>query len=115
MSKNRFKFLLSHLTFDDYQDRQERWKLARFAAIRDVLESFNDNLGKYLAPSEYESLHETLYPMRHQIAIRQYNPKKLHHYGILFKFLNDARYSFTLSPCFKAKKWTRTVLYQVYD
>ena len=65
MSKNRFKFLLSHLTFDDYQDRQERWKLDQFAAIRDVWESFNDNLGKYLAPSEYESLDKTLYPMRH--------------------------------------------------
>ena len=24
MSKNRFKFSLSHLTFNDYQDRQER-------------------------------------------------------------------------------------------
>ena len=24
MSKNRFKLLLNHLTFDDYQDRQER-------------------------------------------------------------------------------------------
>ena len=76
MSKNRFKFLLSQLTFDDYQDRQERWKLDWFAAIRDVWESFNDNLGKYLVPSGYESLDETLYTMRHQIAFRQYNPKK---------------------------------------
>ena len=104
MSKNRFKFLLSHLTFDDYQDRQERWKLARFAAIRDVLESFNDNLGKYLAPSEYESLNETLYPMCHQIAFHQYNPKKPHHYGILFKSLNDARYPYTYKPVTYASK-----------
>ena len=65
MSKNRFKFLLSHLTFDDYQDRPERWKLDPFAAIRDVWESFNDNLEEYLAPSEYESLDETFYPMHH--------------------------------------------------
>ena len=73
MPKNRFNFLLSHLTFDDHQDRQERCKLDRFAAIRDVWESFNDNLGKYLVPSECESLDETLYPMRHQIAFHQYN------------------------------------------
>ena len=52
ISKNRLRFLLSQLTFDDYQDRQERWKLDRFTAIRDVWESFSDNLGKYLAPSE---------------------------------------------------------------
>ena len=95
MSKNRFKLLLSHLTFDDYQDRQERWKLDRFAAIRDVWESFSDNLGKYLLPSEYESLDETFYPMRHQIAFHQYNPKKPYHYGILFKPLNDACYPYT--------------------
>ena len=95
MSKNRFKFLLSHLIFDDHQHRQERWKLDRFAAIRDVWESFSDNLRKYLRPSEYESLDETLYPMRYQIAFHQYNPKKQHHYGILFKSLNDGRYPYT--------------------
>ena len=95
MSNNPFKFLLSHLTFNDYQDRQERWKLDQFAAIRDVWQSFNDNLGKYLSPSEYESLDEALYPMRHQIAFRQYNAKKPHHYGTLFMSLNDARYPYT--------------------
>ena len=91
MSKNSFKFLLSYLTFDDYQDRQGRCKLDQFAAIRDVWERLNDNLGKYLAPSEYESLEKTLYPMRHRIAFRQYNHKKPHHYEILIKSLNDAR------------------------
>ena len=94
MSKNRFKVLLSHLTFDDYQDRQERWKLDQFAAIRDVWESFNDNLGKCLTPREYESFDETLYPMRHQIAFRQYNSKKPHHYGILFKSSVQKRKAF---------------------
>ena len=95
MSNNPFKFLLSHLTFNDYQDRQERWKLDQFAAIRDVWQSFNNNLGKYLSPSEYESLDEALYPMRHQIAFRQCNAKKSHHYGTLFMSLNDARYPYT--------------------
>ena len=95
ISKNRLRFLLSHLTFDDYQDRQERWKLDWFTAIRDVWESFNDNLGKYLAPSEYESLDYMSYPLRHQIVFHQYNPKKPHQYGILFKSLNDACYPYT--------------------
>ena len=58
-------------------------------------ESFNDNLGKYLAPSEYESLDYMSYPMRHQIVFHQYNPKKPHQYGILFKSLNDACYPYT--------------------
>ena len=95
MSKNRFKFLLSHLTFDDYQVRQERCKLDPFAAIRDAWEIFNDNLGKYLASSEYKPFDETLYPMQYQMVFRQYNPQKTHHYGTLFKSLNDARYPYT--------------------
>ena len=46
-------------------------------------------------PSEYLSLDETLYPMRHQIAFRQYNPNKPHKYGLLVKSLNDAHVPFT--------------------
>ena len=54
MYKNCLKVMLSHLTFDGYQERQERWKLDQFAAITDVWGSLNDNLGKNLAPSKYE-------------------------------------------------------------
>ena len=57
--------------------------------------AFNDNLGKYLSQNEYESLDVALYPMPHQIVFRQYNPKKPHHYGILCKSSNDARYPYT--------------------
>ena len=95
VSKNRFRLFFSHLPFDGYQNRQEKWKLDQFSAIKDVWKSFNDNFGKYLVPSEYESLDETLYPMRHQIVFRQYNPKQPYHYGILFKSLNDTRYPYT--------------------
>ena len=95
MSSSRFKFLLSHLRFDDPETRQERWKTDRFAAIRELFELFNDNLSKFLVPSAFLSIDETLYPMRHQIAFRQYNPNKPHHYGLLFKSLNDATKPFT--------------------
>ena len=30
--------------------------------------------------------------MRQQITFRQYNPNKPHHYGLLLKSLNDARF-----------------------
>lgn len=46
-------------------------------------------------PSEYIAIDETLYPMRHQIAFRQYNPNKPAKYGLLFKSINDARFPFT--------------------
>ena len=38
MSKNQFKFLLSHITFDDYSDRKKNWPTDRFAAMRPVRE-----------------------------------------------------------------------------
>ena len=47
------------------------------------------------------SIHQTLH---HQIVFRQYNPKKPHHYGILFKSLNDARYPYTYKPVTYASK-----------
>ena len=53
MSKNRFKFLLSHITFDDYSDWGKNWPTDCLAAMRAVWELFNKNLGKYIAPSEY--------------------------------------------------------------
>ena len=33
--------------------------------------------------------------MWHQIVFRQYNPKKLHKYGLLHKSINDSRFPFT--------------------
>ena len=65
MSKYRFKFLLSHITFGSHIDRENIWPTDRFAAMRPVWELFNSNLGKYVEPSEYLTIDETLYPMRH--------------------------------------------------
>ena len=54
---------------------------------------FNFNTSKLLLPSLYLSIDETLYPMRHQIALRQYNSSKP--YGLLLKSLNDASFPYT--------------------
>ena len=95
MSQQRMKFLLANITFDDPEERAQNWPSDRFAAARPLFEQFNKNCSKYVYPSEYLSLDETLYPMRHQIAFRQYNPNKPHKYGLLVKSLNDARVPFT--------------------
>ena len=95
MSENRFKFLLSHIRFDDYSDREKNWPTDCFAAMQPVWELFNKNLGKHIAPSEYLRIDETLYPMKHQIAFRQYNPNKPHKYEVLFKSLNETRFPYT--------------------
>ena len=95
MSKHRFSFLLSVLSFDDSEERRELWKSDRFAAARELTNLFNDRMKNVLVPSEYLSIDETLYAMRHQIGFRQYNPNKPAKYGLLYKSLNDARFPFT--------------------
>lgn len=67
MSKHRFSFLSRVLTFDDPKERQQIWKTSRFAAMRELTVMFNDRMKSVLAPSEFLSIDETLYAMRHQI------------------------------------------------
>lgn len=95
MSRNRFKFIFQNLRFDDFATRQERWEKDRFAAMRELFESFNDNCAKNMIPEDFLSLDETLYPMRTQVGFKQYNPDKPAKYGILFKSINCARYPYT--------------------
>ena len=95
MSQQRMKFLLANITFDDPDERAQNWPSDRFAAARPLFEKFNSNCSKYVYPSEYLTIDETLYPMRHQIAFRQYNPNKPHKYGLLLKSLNDSRVPYT--------------------
>ena len=95
MSKNRFRFLKVHICFDNLQKRTQLRETDRFAAVREIWEIFNSNLSKHVAPSEYVSIDETLYPMRQQIACHQYNPNKPHRYGLLLKSLHDARFPYT--------------------
>ena len=94
MSKHRFYFLYTVLSFDD----PEKWcglsRSHRFAAAHELTVIFNDRLKSVLVPSEYLSIDETLYAMRHHIDFRQYNPNKPAKYGLLYKSLNDARFPF---------------------
>ena len=89
------KFLLANITFDDPDEHAQCWPSDRFAAARTLFEGFNKNCSKFLYPSQFPLLHETLYPMRHQTAFRQYNPNKPHQYGLFVKSLSDKQVPFT--------------------
>ena len=95
MSKNRFRFLNTCITFDDTSSRQTRWKRDRFAAFHTIFEIFNSNCSTHLIPHGYLSLDETLYPTRTKVSFKQYNPSKPAKYGTLFKSLNAIRYAYT--------------------
>ena len=53
MSRNRFKFLIAHISFDDRTSRHTHWQHDRFAAFRQIFEEFNKNCGKFLVPDDY--------------------------------------------------------------
>lgn len=95
MSKNRFKFLMQNIKFDDAETRPRRWNSDRFAAFRAIFEMLNNNCSKHVVPDDYLSLDETLYPMRVQISFKQFNPSKPAKYGLLFKSINAARYPYS--------------------
>ena len=63
MSKNRFRFLKGHICFDNPQEGTELWETNRFAVVKEIWEIFNSSLSKHVAPSEYLSIVQTLYPM----------------------------------------------------
>ena len=48
-----------------------------------------------LAPCDYLSLDESLYPMRMQILFKQFNPSKLVKHSLLFKSVNAVKYPYT--------------------
>ena len=95
MSRDRYKFLNNIETCDTEEERNAAWPNDRFAALRPLFEMFNENLAKNMTPSEFMTIDETLYPMRHQINFCQYNPNKPAKYGMLFRSVNDARFPFT--------------------
>ena len=70
-------------------------KKDRFTAIRGFFEKFNNQYMLVLVPGDYLSLDETLYPMRTQMSLKQFNPSKRAKYGLLFNSVNGARYPYT--------------------
>ena len=95
MSKNRFRCLKVLICFDSPQERIQLWETNRFAAVREIWKVFNLNLSKHVAPTEYLSIDETLYPMRKQITFRQYSSNKKHRYGFPLNSFNDSRFPYT--------------------
>ena len=96
-SRNRFKFLIAHISFDDHITRPTPWQYDIFAAFCKIFEEFNKNCGIFLVRNDYFSQDETLYPTRTQISFKQFNPSKPAKYGMLYKLINACSYPFTIS------------------
>ena len=95
MGINCFKFLVRCIQFDNFTARPQRWRSDRFAAFREFLKCFNENCAQLRTPSEYLTIHESLYPHQGKIVIRQYNSNKPVRYGILYRSISDNRFPYT--------------------
>ena len=98
MSKNRFKWILKSLGFEPLAEKRKRTVNRShdyFTAIRQLFERFQEKFAEPLIPSQYLTIDECLYPMRHVVKFRVYNPSKPAKYGMLFKCLNSAEYPYT--------------------
>ena len=76
MRRFRYKFIIKHKCFDDFESQNERWKHDWFAAMSSLFEQCNRRFGAALVPEDYISLDKTRYSTRNQVDFKQYNPDK---------------------------------------
>ena len=70
MPRERFKWILRHLSFDGAtrtEERYGRWKNDRLAAIRYLFEAIVDRWGRPIIPDEHLTIDETLYNLYTQV------------------------------------------------
>ena len=82
LSKNRVKILLASVSFISRDECIKNFPEDRFASSRPMFQLFNVSYSKYYVPTLYMIIDEVLYPMRHQIAFRQYDTNESHKYGL---------------------------------
>nr|XP_022906001.1 uncharacterized protein LOC111417842 [Onthophagus taurus] len=100
MSRERFKFLLDCLRFDDKDTRDERKKSDALAAIRDIWDEFINQCRNLYRPSSYVTIDEQLLGFRGRCPFRMYIPNKPSKYGIKIVFICDvsSKYMFDAMP-----------------
>lgn len=95
MGKHLFLFITRHLCFDNFETREERWRVDPFAAMLDFLEQCNERFEDAIVSEDYIWTDETYYPTCNHVSFKQYNPDQLAKYEMLFKLLNSAQFPFT--------------------
>lgn len=96
MGKNRFKFLLQHLRFDDMESRTERKKIDKLAPIREFFKSFVNKCKTAYTPCQNVTIDEKLDAFRGRCGFRQYMPNKPNKYGIKLFALTDSKTFYTI-------------------
>ncbi|CAK1581579.1 unnamed protein product [Parnassius mnemosyne] len=95
MSKQRFRFLLRVLRFDNIHTREQRKAVDKLAPIREIFEQFVKNCQINYKNTEYVTIDEMLESFRGSCGFRQYMPSKPAKYGIKLFSLVDAMTFYT--------------------
>lgn len=95
MSKNRFRFLLRSIRFDDVRDREFRKQYDRLAPVRELFEALISKFQKYYVPGDFMTLDEQLVSFRGRCPFRQYIPNKPAKYGLKVFALTDTKVPYT--------------------
>lgn len=95
MGINRFRFIIRYLKFDNYRTRDERKVTDKIAAVRYLVDHFNDNCKKYYSLSDQVTIDEMLEAFRGRCSFRQYIPSKPAKYGLKLFALCDAKMYYT--------------------
>lgn len=91
MNLRRFLFLLQTIRFDNIHDREERRKLDKLAAFREVFEMFITHCENNFSLGEFVTIDEQLVPFRGRCSFRQYMKSKPARYGLKIFTLADAK------------------------
>jgi hypothetical protein len=89
MSKNRFRFLLSVIRFDDKATRTERRLEDKMAALREVLDMFIGLCKSFYLVGSAVCIYEQLLPFRGRCGYRQYTPKNPSNYRLKIWMIYD--------------------------
>lgn len=95
MSLIRFRFLMRCIRFDNRQSRDEREKIDRLAAVREIFEMFVENSKTSYSLGANVTIDEKLEAFRGRCNFIQYIPSKPAKYGIKNFALVDAKTYYT--------------------
>lgn len=104
MSKNTIEYWLRFLRFDDHETRVERKHNDRFAAVRELWDSWNNRLPSFFNSSGNITVDEQLVSSRTRSPNRIFIPQKPGKFGELIRWASDSEFRY----CFRGNPYTRS-------
>ena len=90
MGKERYLAILSHVSFDNAETRNQRRRGDKFCIMREVFSLFDKNLRRHVTPSDDMTIDESLIKYRGGAHSVYTEPEKPGRYGILVRTVADA-------------------------